>query len=123
MSLSHVTVLAVAAVLGGCAANAVPNGLGARGLKEDASLVTPVRMASGSGSVTAESRYGHGTVSGPVRRSDRGRAEVRLPGGTWLECGRSCSETLRRESVDFWESRDGRHSNQVDGPAYLRWGW
>ena len=73
--------------------------------------------------VTAESRYGHGTVSGPVRRSDRGRAEVRLPGGTWIECGRSCSETLRRESIDFWDSRDGRNANNIDGPAYLRWGW
>ena len=121
MFSSRLSVVAIAALLSGCAVDAAPSGLGAGGLKADASIASLARMDASS--VTAESRYGHGTVSGPVRRSDRGRAEVRLPGGTWLECGRNCSETLRRESVDFWESRDGRHGNQIDGPAYLRWGW
>jgi hypothetical protein len=54
--------------------------------------------------VVAESRFGHGTVSGPVRLSPNGY-EVRLPGGTWIACRRSCSETLRVESLDFWENR------------------
>lgn len=54
--------------------------------------------------VVAESRFGHGTVSGPVRQVRTGR-EVRLPGGTWIACVRSCSETLRVESVDFWENK------------------
>lgn len=55
--------------------------------------------------VTAVSRFGNGTVSGPVRYTSTGR-EVRLPGGTWVGCRRSCSETLRVQTVDFWE-KDG----------------
>jgi hypothetical protein len=42
----------------------------------------------------AESRFGNGRVSGPVRSTSTGY-EVRLPGGTWIACRRSCSETLR----------------------------
>jgi hypothetical protein len=76
---------------------------------------------SGGGYVHAESRYGHGSVAGPVRVGPRGRYEVRLPGGTWIECARSCGDTLRRETVDFWESRGGRN-DPPDGPAYIsRW--
>jgi hypothetical protein len=56
--------------------------------------------------VVAESRFGNGSVSGPVREGRHG-LEVRLPGGTWVGCRRSCSETLRVETVDFWEN-DGR---------------
>ena len=74
-----------------------------------------------AGFVTAESRYGPRTVSGPVRYGRHGRLEVRLPGGTWLECGRSCSETLRRETIDFWESRTSPSNPYVDGPGYLNW--
>lgn len=54
------------------------------------------------GYVTAESRFGNGEVSGPVRRAANGW-QVRLPGGTWEYCRRSCSETLRVETVDKWE--------------------
>ncbi len=77
------------------------------------------RRDPGYGSVTAESRYGTRTVTGAVRTGSNGRLEVRLPGGTWLECGRSCRETLRRETVDFWEER-GRPGTGSDGPGYLR---
>lgn len=62
------------------------------------------RQASGGDTVVAESRFGHGTVSGAVRQGRTG-LEVQLPGGTWIACRRSCSETLRVESVDFWENR------------------
>lgn len=55
------------------------------------------------GYVVAESRFGNGTVSGPVRPTSVGW-QVRLPGGTWVHCRRSCSETLRVETVDFWQS-------------------
>ena len=55
------------------------------------------------GYVVAESRFGNGTVSGPVRPARYGW-QVRLPGGTWVDCRRSCSETLRVETVDFWQS-------------------
>lgn len=56
------------------------------------------------GYVVAESRFGHGTVSGPVRETARG-PQVRLPGGSWIYCRASCRETLREETVDFWETR------------------
>jgi hypothetical protein len=52
------------------------------------------------------SRFGNGTVSGPVRSSRTGY-EVRKPNGTWIACRRSCSETLRVETVDFYETADG----------------
>ncbi|MBN9265191.1 MAG: hypothetical protein J0I57_18675 [Hyphomicrobium sp.] len=66
--------------------------------------------------VVAESRWGHGTISGPVRRGPNGW-EVRMPGGTWIECKRSCSESLRLATVDFWETQ-GR--NPPDGgPNYF----
>lgn len=58
------------------------------------------------GYVVAESQYGNGSVAGPVRYARHGR-EVRLPGGTWVTCRRSCSETLRVETVDFWQSQQG----------------
>lgn len=77
------------------------------------------------GYTVAESRFGHGTVSGPVRRVRTGY-EVRMPGGTWIACRRSCSETLRVETVDFWENR-GAGSNATDTECgllgCLRWEW
>lgn len=51
----------------------------------------------------AKSRFGNGTVSGPVRATRTGY-EVRKPNGTWIACRRSCSETLRVETVDFYEN-------------------
>jgi hypothetical protein len=63
--------------------------------------------------VVAESRFGKGSVWGPVRAGRYG-PEVRLPGGTWIACRRSCSETLRVETVDFWENQG---SNRIDNPA------
>ncbi len=112
MIRSRVAIAFTAVCLGACAASVpAPHGLGGRSIEGK----------SGEG-VTAESRYGHGTVSGLVRQGHRGNAEVRLPGGTWIDCGRSCAETLRRETIDFWESRSGRN-DPIDGPAYLRWKW
>lgn len=73
-----------------------------------------VAIANGpSGEVVAESRFGHGTVSGPVRAARHGR-EVRLPGGTWIDCGRSCAETLRTETVDFWENKGAGPNSRID---------
>jgi hypothetical protein len=77
------------------------------------------RRGPGYRYVTAESRYSTQTVSGPVRVGRSGRLEVGLPGGTWLECGRSCSDTLRRETVDFWKER-GHPRAGGDGPGYLQ---
>lgn len=75
------------------------------------------------GYVVAESQFGNGTVSGPVRRARTGY-EVRMPGGTWIHCRRSCSETLRVETVDFWQSRRGAGGDGIDsecGLLCLRW--
>jgi hypothetical protein len=71
------------------------------------------------GYVTAESRYGYGTITAPVRISAQERREVRLPGGTWIECRRSCSNTLRQETIDFWYIRTNVSSTGDDGPGYL----
>jgi hypothetical protein len=68
------------------------------------------------GYVTAESRYGGGTITAPVRPGPRGRPQVQLPGGTWIDCQQTCSDTLRRETVDFWQSRG---PFGPDGPGYL----
>jgi len=76
------------------------------------------RRGPGYGYVTAESRYGGASITAPVRQGPQGRLEVRLPGGTWIECGRSCSDTLRRETVDFWKDR-GHPRAGGDGPGYF----
>jgi hypothetical protein len=71
------------------------------------------------GYVTAESRYGGGTVTAPVRpNGPNGRPQIQLPGGTWIDCQYSCSDTLRRETVDFWQSRQWPSGS--DGPGYFR---
>jgi hypothetical protein len=87
-------------------------------------LMTPAEAQGRRGKdgyvyVTAQSRYSGATASGPVREGPRGRLEVRLPGGTWLECGRSCSDTLRRETVDFWRDKGFPRGGGSDGPGYL----
>ena len=53
--------------------------------------------------VTAESHFGHGTISAKTHATALG-SQVQLPGGTWTYCRRSCSETLRVETIDFFES-------------------
>lgn len=68
--------------------------------------------------VVAESRYGNGSVSGAVRPGRNGW-QVRLPRGTWMDCVFSCSETLRRATVDFWATQ-GRGVTDT-GPNYFRW--
>lgn len=55
--------------------------------------------------VTVCGRYSAQCISAPVREGRFG-AEVRLPGGTWISCARSCKDTLRDETVDFWLKRD-----------------
>jgi len=53
--------------------------------------------------VTAESRFGHGSIEGKVRGTNLG-PQVQLPSGIWIYCRRSCSETLRVETIDFFEA-------------------
>lgn len=56
------------------------------------------------GAVTAFSDYGNGKLTAPVRKAQYGY-QVRLPGGLWYYCEVSCQDTLRREALDFWETR------------------
>ncbi len=113
MSRAYLVVAAALAV-GGCAAAAT----------DDIMQVGRGKSADGiAGEVTARSRYGAPqTVTGPVRRNGKDRLEVRLPGGTWIECERSCSETLRQQTVDFWQNYGGAGNlnGGVDGPGYLK---
>lgn len=53
--------------------------------------------------VTADSRFGNGSVTGAVRPSQNGW-EVQLPSGDWVGCRRSCEETLRVQTVDIFET-------------------
>jgi hypothetical protein len=77
-------------------------------------------IARQSGRVTAESRYGNGSVTAPVRRTQAGW-QVRLPrGGGWVDCKRSCTNTLRISTVDWWEAQDGIN-NMDGGPNYFSW--
>jgi hypothetical protein len=72
--------------------------------------------------VVAESLWGHGSIRAPVRQGRAG-LEVRLPRGTWIGCGRSCAQTLRQQTVDYWESNGPQAKDS--GPGYFRWsfGW
>ncbi|MGI9478229.1 MAG: hypothetical protein ACR2PI_16120 [Hyphomicrobiaceae bacterium] len=63
--------------------------------------------------VIAESRFGNGTVVGTVRQTRVG-PQVQTPGGNWLYCERSCSETLRVNTVDFWENEQGGRDSAID---------
>lgn len=78
--------------------------------------------------VVAESKHGNGTVVGPVRRTRLGW-QVKTPGGSWLDCARSCSETLRVNTVDFWQNEQGAGDSgaidQEDGllSRWLHWEW
>src|SRR5262245_59554842 len=67
-------------------------------------LPGPAEAARGGGSVTACSQYGNGCQTVPVRQGRWG-AEMRLKGGTWIDCRGSCIDTLREEVVDFWETQ------------------
>jgi|LNFM01.1.fsa_nt_gb hypothetical protein len=59
------------------------------------------------GEVTVCSRYGGRCISGLVR-DGRKQREVRMPGGTWIGCKKSCHRTLREEALDFFETLNER---------------
>jgi hypothetical protein len=67
--------------------------------------VAPAGAQSRSGTVSVCGRYSAQCITAPVRPA-RFAPEVRLPGGTWISCARSCRDTLRDETVDFWLKRD-----------------
>src|SRR5215471_10698306 len=55
------------------------------------------------GYVTAEQTFGSKTVTAPVRRGGWGK-QVRVE-GYWHDCEITCEYTLRRLTVDFWDSQ------------------
>lgn len=57
-----------------------------------------------NGKVHVCSAHGNGCYSAPVRRSKWGY-EMRLRGGTWIDCRGDCRQTLREETIDFWETQ------------------
>jgi hypothetical protein len=78
---------------------------------------------AGDDYVVAESRFGNGTVVGPVRATRVG-LQVRTPGGNWLDCSRSCAETLRVNTVDFWQNEQGvGPGGAIDQPDGLLSRW
>jgi hypothetical protein len=46
-------------------------------------------------------------ISAPTRPGQWGR-EVRLPGGTWLDCAGDCRQTLADATIDFWDRQNER---------------
>jgi hypothetical protein len=115
MSRLLIASLGVSLILGGCAAQTETGDIRFAGRSKNADGII--------GTVTAQSRFGAQTVSGPVRHAANGRLEVRLPGGTWIECVRNCSDTLRRQTVDYWQNVGGGGRGDIgsnnDGPGYV----
>lgn len=52
--------------------------------------------------ITVQSKYTADSVSGCVRYGRRG-PEVQLPGGAWIPCEFGCANTLRSQTIDFWQ--------------------
>ena len=63
------------------------------------------------GTVTACSRYGNGCYTAPVRPGQWGPV-MRLKNGTWIDCRGSCKDTLREETVDFFETLRERSNDR-----------
>lgn len=61
--------------------------------------------------ITAYSRFGNGQISSIVRRAPKWGWQVQLPGGSWVDCRRSCEETLRVQTVDIFGGDDNSISN------------
>lgn len=80
------------------------------------------RSGEARGQVVTESRQGNGVVRGAVRETALG-PQVQLPGGSWVYCKRSCAETLRAETVDFWEAQQGPGGKEQGLLIYLRPRW
>lgn len=108
ISRKHIALISLAIASGLAAPGAAE--AGRDGYKNDADYVV------------AESRFGHGRVVGPVRHTSVGR-QVRTPGGSWLHCARSCSETLRVNTVDFWENQGSHRGTNIDNEDGVLGSW
>lgn len=64
-----------------------------------------------NGVVTACSKYSNGCYSAPLRETRLG-PQMRLKGGTWVYCRGDCRDSLREDTIDFWETlRDSAGGN------------
>ena len=55
--------------------------------------------------MTACSTNGHFTCYSAPVRAGRYDKWMRLKHGTWISCESDCRETLRKETVDFWDEQ------------------
>jgi hypothetical protein len=73
------------------------------------SLKHPRRVIGFGPPVTAKSRVDpNKVVTARTREVEVGGQrlrEVELPGGNWIDCGGDCAEALRREHLDFWQTK------------------
>lgn len=64
------------------------------------------------GSVTADSQFGNGdAITVRTRRVKQGEVvfeQVELGPDTWEDCRGDCAEALRKQKIDFWETRRRR---------------
>lgn len=81
--------------------------------------------------VTARSLYGNGSIRSVVRPARFGW-QVRIPRrGNWVDCRRSCEETLRVKTIDFYGDGTSTLANGADGSftrecgvfGCLHWEW
>jgi len=81
--------------------------------------------------IVAHSHYGNGSVRSVVRPARFGW-QVRLPrGGAWVDCRRSCEETLRVQTVDIFGDGDtslagggyGTLTRECGVLGCLHWEW
>jgi len=75
----------------------------------------PRRYDDGIAFIHVESHHGKGEVIVPVREGRFG-PQVRLPGGSWVDCEITCEYTVRRLSLDFWEGQ----GQNFTSPGYFR---
>lgn len=70
----------------------------------------------------ARSYDGLREVTAPTRRVRLG-VQVRLPGGTWVDCGATCEHTLQEQVVDFWKAQTdkGLPTGHVGGWLFGRY--
>jgi len=66
-------------------------------------LTAEARPQRQPGTVSVCSLYGKGCITAPVRPGQYDY-EVRLPGRVWISCARDCKQTLREQSIDFFET-------------------
>ncbi|MGQ0674096.1 MAG: hypothetical protein ACT4N2_14640 [Hyphomicrobium sp.] len=65
------------------------------------------RQSRARAGVVACSRYGNGCVAASVRRG-RLADEMLTKRGRRIDCRGDCRETLREETVDFWETQNDK---------------